>query len=185
MWDCITYLISEIKRCEKADATTAALSMSFICIDVMSYLSMPADKPKQGRTDFISWVDTYLEGHDDQPYAYRGIDVYGARCALLHVFGSEVDFHQQNSEAKKFGYHNGGKHAYDFNIDPGLVIIGAKSFVNDVVAAVVKFIETVQADENLKLIVESRLSTVLALFPVQPQSEVNCSFLSRFSSWKS
>jgi hypothetical protein len=36
-----------------------------------------------------------LKGHEDQPYKYRGLDVYGARCAVLHAFGTEVDFHNK------------------------------------------------------------------------------------------
>jgi hypothetical protein len=71
-------------------------------------LSILPEKDKQRRA-----VDAYLKGHEDQPYQYRGLDVYGARCALLHAFGSEGDYHQQCPDAKKFGYHDGGKHAYE------------------------------------------------------------------------
>ena len=49
---------------------------------------------------------------------------YGARCAVLHAFGSESDFHEKNKDAKKFGYHDGGKHGYDPKVDEHLVIIG-------------------------------------------------------------
>jgi hypothetical protein len=106
--------------------------MAYVCIDTMAFLSLPADQDKQGRSDFIAWCDAYLKGHEDQPYQYRGMDVYGARCALLHAFGSEVDFHEKYPEAKKFGYHDGGKHAYDAAQDERLVIIGTASFINDV-----------------------------------------------------
>lgn len=102
MWEGISGLVAEIKRCEAAGATTAAVSMAFICIDTMAFLALPAGKDKQARTDFITWVDTYLKGHEDQPYQYRGIDVYGARCALLHAFGSEADYHQRYPDVKKF-----------------------------------------------------------------------------------
>ncbi len=142
--------------------------MAFICIDTMAFLGLPAGKDKQGRADFIAWVDRYLKGHEDQPYQYRGIDVYGARCALLHAFGSEADYHQQNSDAKKFGYHDGGKHAYDPAIDEHLVIIGTASFLNDVVIAVEAFIQDWKKDPDLRARVASRLSKVLETFPVAP-----------------
>ena len=91
-----------------------------------------------------------MESHEDQPYRYRGVDVYGARCALLHAFGTEVDYHQQNPEAKRFGYHDGGRHAYDPAIDERLVVIGTASLLNDVVIAIGRFIQTCQADPDLR-----------------------------------
>jgi hypothetical protein len=158
-------LISEIKKCEAAGATTAAVTMAFICIDTMAFLGLPAGKNKQGRADFIAWVDRYVKGHEDQPYKYRGLDVYGARCAVLHAFGTEVDFHKQNPDAKKFGYHDGCKHAYDPAIDQHLVIIGTASFLNDIVTAVGDFVEDWKNDLDLRARVVSRLPRVLEAFP--------------------
>lgn len=167
MWAAITGLLAEIKRCEAAGATTAAVAMAYVCIDTMAFLSQPADHDKQGRSDFIAWCDRYLKGHEDQPYQYRGMDVYGARCALLHAFGSEVDFHEKYPEAKKFGYHDGGKHAYDPAQDERLVIIGTASFINDVTHAVGAFAETCKGDADLRARVEGRLPQVLATFPIR------------------
>lgn len=167
MWDGIGGLVAEIKRCEDAGATPAAVAMAFICIDTMAFLALPAGNDKQGRTDFIAWVDAYLKGHEDQPYQYRGIDVYAARCALLHAYGTEADFHQQYPEAKKFGYHDGGKHAYDPAVDERMVIVGTASFLNDVRLAVGAFLEACKANSALRFRVEDRLPRVLSTFPVQ------------------
>lgn len=93
--------------------------------------------------------------------------MYGARCAVLHAFGSESDFHEKNKDAMKFGYHDGGKHAYDPAVDERLVIIGTASFLNDVVSAVSSFLETCKADTDLRVRVEGRLPKVLATFPVK------------------
>jgi hypothetical protein len=168
MWDAIAGLIAEIKRCEDAGATTAAVAMSYVAIDTMAFLALPANRDKQGRADFIAWVDTYLEGHESQPYQYRGIDVYGARCAVLHAFSSEVDYHQQNPDAKKFGYHDGGLHGYDPAVDEHLVIIGTSSFLNDVVIAIGEFVQACQGDADLRARVEGRLPSILATFPALP-----------------
>lgn len=166
MWKGVSGLIAEIKRCQDAGATTAAVVMAFICMDTMAFLSLPAGKDKQVRADFITWVDAYLKGHKEQSYQYRGLDVYGARCALLHAFGSEADYHQQYPDAKRFGYHDGGKHAYDPTVDEHLVLIGVASFLNDVLHAVEAFCEACKADQDLRARVESRLPKILATFPV-------------------
>lgn len=167
MWDGLKGLVAEIKKCEAAGATTAALALAFVCIDTMAFLALPADKVKQDRTDFIAWVDTYLKGDAAQPYHYRGLDVYGARCALLHAYGSEADYHDKYKEAKKFFYHDGGKHAYDPAIDERLVIIGTASFLNDLVLGLEAFLESCKADQGLRARVEGRLPKVLASFPIQ------------------
>ena len=166
MWSAINGLVDEIKICEKAGATTAAIAMAYVCIDTMAYLSLPDGREKHRNTDFIGWVNAYLIGHEDQPYQYRGLDVYGARCAMLHAFGSDSEFHDKYQDVRKFGYRDGGKHAYDPTVDERLVIIGTASFLNDVVRAVSVFLERCKEDADLRGRVEGRLPKVLATFPV-------------------
>lgn len=163
-------LIKEIKRCEASGATAAAVAMAFICIDTMAFLALPAGREKQCRSDFIAWVDDYLKGDEDQLYQYSGIDVYGARCALLHAFGTETDYHQKCPDAKRFAYHDGGRHVYDPAVDEYLVIIGTASFLNDVVHAILAFAEAWKADHELCARVTARLPKVLATVPIQEAS---------------
>lgn len=166
MWDGVKALVAEIKRCEEVGATVSAVAMAYICIDTMAFLSLPVGRENQGRADFISWVDTYMKGHEDQPYQYRGIDVYGARCAVLHAFSAETIFHQRNSDAKKYGYNDGGKHVYDPAVDERLVIIGTASLLNDVLHAVTAFMEACKDNVDLRQRVEARLPMLLSTLPL-------------------
>jgi hypothetical protein len=166
MWSGVEGLISEIKSCQAAGASVAAVAVAFVCIDTMAFLSLPAQRKSQGRADFMAWVATYLKADEAQPYQYRSIDVYGARCALLHAFGSEGDFHQKFPDAKKFGYHDGGTHAHDPTQDDRLVLIGTASFLNDVVRAVGSFLEECNVNQDLRARVEGRLPMVLTTLPV-------------------
>jgi hypothetical protein len=167
MSNALSGLIAEIKRCEAANATIAAVAMVYVGIDAMSFLALPAGRERQERADFIAWVDAYMKAHPDQPYQYRGIDVYGARCALLHNYGSEATFHQQNTQVKTFGYHDGGKHAFDSRVSSDMVIIATGSLLNDFIHAVQAFLVAVQADPELRARVEARLPKVLETFPVK------------------
>ena len=166
-WAGITGLVNELKRCEAAGATGAALVMAYVCIDAMAYLSMPADKSEQTRHDFIAWVDDYLRGHPDQPYQYRGLDVYAARCAVLHAFGSEAALHRGDPEIRLFGYHDGGRHMFNPAVAPNLVLIGTASLLNDVVDAVGAFLKVCQEDDALRTRVEVRLPKVLQFLPIK------------------
>jgi hypothetical protein len=163
-WESITRLLSDIKRCDECGIAMASVAMAYICIDAMSNLARPINKQKVTRADFKEWVDTYLEGHSDQPYQYRGKDVYAARCAFLHTYGVEAELHDEDPDTIQFGYNNGGSHQYNPNVNPRLVLVGTKSFINDVVIAVDTFREKCETDEVLRQLVEPRLGKVLQVY---------------------
>lgn len=163
--EAIAGLVSELKRCDEGGITTAAIAMAFICIDTLANLARSEGKQRVTRADFKSFVDEHLQAHPDQPYQYRGKDVYAARCAFLHTYGSESELHSEDADTVKFGYHNGGKHLYKLGVDPRLVLIGTKSFVNGFVHAVDSFLAKCQVDSDLRSRVESRLDGVLQASP--------------------
>lgn len=170
----IVELARIIRQCEGAGIVQAAIAMAYIAIDAMAYLSLPEGREVQGREDYVAWVDRYLKGHPDQTYEYRGIDVYGARCAYVHKFASEAAFHMQNPEAKFFAYTDGGRHLLNQAVHDRLVIIGTASFLNDVIHALDAFLADCQRDADLLRRVERRLPNVLVGRPLarlQPRAE--------------
>lgn len=171
-WNAIVSLASQIKDCEKFGLITPSIAMSFICIDTMASLARPIDKDRVTRKDFIEWVERYLKAHPEQVYQYRGMDVYAARCAFLHTYGSKSGLHEKGDDVLEFIYHDGGMHVYNPSVDPKLVIIATRSFTNDVVNAVSDFLDMCANDCQLKDRVRSRLTEVLGLVPIN-QHEAN------------
>ena len=98
------------------------LVLSFICMDTVAYLSRLAGPATHTRAEFIAWVDKYLRGHPEHQYQYRGLDVYAARCAVLHTYGSEAALHRSDPSIKLFGYHGGGRHMRDPNQNSRLAV---------------------------------------------------------------
>lgn len=164
-WNAIPSLASQIKQCDNLGLITPSIAMSYICIDAMASLSRPENKDRVTRKDFIEWVDKYLKGHPDQLYKYRGRDVYAARCAFLHTYGSRAELHEQD-DLLEFVYHDGGRHAFEHSGDSKLVVIGIKSFTNDVISAVSDFMDDCANNVDLKNRVEKRLSSVLGIVPL-------------------
>lgn len=161
-------MIDQLLRCEKAGATTACVMQIYVYIDALAYLGMPINRTKNTKVDFIDWVDSHLKAEAIQPYQYRGIDVYGARCAVLHTFGSEADFHQQNPTAIMFGYTDGGRHYFDQAVNPKLAIIGTASLITDFVAAVGSFIVSLKprvAVPSELSVLEERLKKIMSCLP--------------------
>lgn len=142
------------------------LALSFICMDTMAYLSRPAGQATHTREEFIAWVNKYLKGHPDHQYQYRGLDVYAARCAVLHTYGSEAALHRGDANIKLFAYHDGGRHMHDPHQNPRLVLIGLLSFLNDVRIAVGEFTNDCAADPALRMLVEPRLNSLLTHLPL-------------------
>ena len=169
MIDNLVQMVDEIKKCEGAGALRACLLQIYVYIDTLAYFGMPISKSKNTKRDFIDWVDKYLKAEQSQPYQYRGVDVYGARCALLHAFSSEADFHQQNPGTIVFGYSDGGRHCFDPSIDSSLAIIGIPSFINDFIIGVQDFLNDVKgriADPAEKAVLETRLNKIIGTFPL-------------------
>jgi hypothetical protein len=55
-------------------------------IDSMAYLNMPANQEDVTKNDFVTWADHYIKFPCKEQLT--GLDLYGARCAMLHSFGA-------------------------------------------------------------------------------------------------
>lgn len=64
----------------------SAVILILSAIDAMAYLAMPEDQEDVTRMDFIQWAEKYIRFPNDQ---LPGADLYGARCAMLHAYGSQ------------------------------------------------------------------------------------------------
>ena len=162
----ITQYVAQIKALEDSGFDLAATIMTHIGIDMMSRLTLPEGETRQSRRHFKAWVDEFMKAHPDQPYQYDGDDVYAARCAILHNYTSEADIHEREQNTKKFGYHDGGKHMLNKDVDARLVLIGMKSFNDDFIRAIGAFVEKIRTDDNLRHRVESRLNSVFQYMPI-------------------
>ena len=166
----IMHLLREITRCQDAGATVSAVTMVYVCIDTMAFLSMPAGQVTQGKKDFISWVNTYLSAEPSQAYQYRGIDVYTARCSLLHAFSAETEAHRKDAAVRLFGYADNGPHAFNPVVSPRLVIISVARLIHDLTQAIERFLTAMLTDLDLRARVGSRLPALYNEFPFEPSS---------------
>jgi len=132
----------------------------------MAFLAMPAGQTTQGKTDFVSWVDTYLKADPSQPYQYRGIDVYAARCSLLHAFSAETEAHRKDPAIRLFGYADNGPHAFNPAESPRLVIVSVAVLIYDLSKAMERFVSAWKVDLDLRARVAARLPALYATFPL-------------------
>ncbi|MFM0202205.1 hypothetical protein PQR53_20305 [Paraburkholderia fungorum] len=159
----ILNLLEQAHKALDAGATVAAIAMVYIGIDTMAWLALPIGQNTQTRTDFCNWVDAYLKVDATQPYQYVGLDVYAARCAVLHQFATVAELHRRDNPPTKFGYLDNGPHQTDGG---DLVLISAAMLIRDFSHAVARFTRAPQADADLKARIDSRVLELLNTTPI-------------------
>jgi len=145
-------------------AYAGAIILTYAAIDAMSFLSMPENRKEVHRQDFIDWVEKYMRAEPSQPYQYRGIDLYGARCGIVHRYGATSRLSDRGG-CNIFGYHNGPNHIYKPDKHEKLVAISWPRLIVDFFSAMDRFLGDIMIDPELKKRVESR---ILDLFQVSP-----------------
>uniref|UniRef100_E6QQ19 Uncharacterized protein n=1 Tax=mine drainage metagenome TaxID=410659 RepID=E6QQ19_9ZZZZ len=159
----ILELYQEMTKAQDANALIAALAMLFVGIGTMAWLSLPLGQTSVKRNDFCSWVDTYLKTDASQPYQYVGIDVYAARCALLHSYGSASDLHKRRNPPKEFSYLDNGPHRADGS---QLVLISIAVLIRDFGNALNAFFRSALSNADLKARIDSRIRTLMVTMAV-------------------
>ena len=152
-------LLGEIGKARDAGATIAALAMVYIGLDTMALLACPVEQQIQTRSDFIAWVDRYLKADPGAEYQYEGIDVYAARCAVLHSYGSVAALHGGANPPRKFGYTDNGPHRK--NDTERFALISVAVLIYDFSKAMENFIGDITIDDDLKRRVDSRIPSLL------------------------
>jgi hypothetical protein len=66
---------------------------------------------------------------------YDGVDLYGARCALLHTSSAQI-----GKRPRHVGYHDSNFHAYNPANHPDFVVLGIELLKDDLWTAVARFI---------------------------------------------
>ena len=143
----------------------ASLILTYSATDCMASLIMPEGQKAVKGPDFQNWVDTYMKADPDQPYQYRGVDLWGARCGLVHRYSPHSSL-SENGACKVFQYHNGGGHRYDQSINEDLVVISAPDLIRDFYGAMMLFIESLMKDAELFARATRRMKTLFQIAPI-------------------
>src|SRR5947207_720247 len=85
----VNVIHNEIKEGIRVALTNGCYASTVILVlsgmDTMAFLAMPDGQTETTRTDFIAWAEKYI--HFPCKEQLAGIDLYGARCGMLHQHG--------------------------------------------------------------------------------------------------
>ncbi len=150
-------ILKDIKACLESGAAAGAILLTYCAMDAMAFLSMPKGKDFTEKKEFMSWAKKYMETDPAQSYQYDAKDLYGTRCGFAHSYGAESAMSKAGL-CKLLTYHLGSKdHIYRPEVNPNMAILSVKRFILDFFDAVDRFSADVEANEDLRPLVESRL----------------------------
>ncbi len=109
----IQELFSVIASAFSNKAYLPGLILLYSCVDIMAWLDLPSDREDVRGSDFIRWVEQNLL--PGSGLLCKGVDLYGARCALIHSYTSESRLTRQK-EAREVYYAWGTARAQDLQM---------------------------------------------------------------------
>ncbi len=148
--------------------TRPGLMLLYAGIDILAWADRPEAQANVQREDFVRWTETYLL--PGSPFSCRGIDLYSARCGLLHSYSSGSALTGQGAACEVF--YAWGKQRPE-HLQALAPMYGGRYVtvhVDDLLAAfrraLERFISSLQSDESHARLVYSRVAKWLA--PTDP-----------------
>jgi len=92
-------LVDAIEDCAAKMQILPCLTLLYSGMDVMASLDLRASE--NNRDSFVRWVDAYLL--KDSPIECSALDLYAARCGVVHTFTADSRLYQEG-RAKKIAY---------------------------------------------------------------------------------
>ena len=90
----VEHIVSDIRFCLENKRMVAGAQLLMSAIDIASGIERPREKLDTDRADFIPWADRYLTLSGPE-YTLRGVDLYAARCGLLHGYTAKAKLIRQ------------------------------------------------------------------------------------------
>ena len=138
-------------------------------IDAMAYLGMEAGRDDVSRSDFVEWADRYIKFPCKEQLT--GLDLYGARCAMLHSYGTASAL-SRTGKCRQIGYLDKSVPEVCFNptVSQSLVLVSVPALAEAFFTGVDRFLVDLFADRNNAPLAENRLKTLVQSFPFNEEN---------------
>jgi hypothetical protein len=125
-------------------------------IDSMAYLGMPEGQEDVTRTDFVNWAEKYIRFPCKEQLT--GLDLYGARCAMLHSYSVTSGLSRQG-KCRMVGYMDQSipEVRFEPQVSANLVLVSAVALADAFYEGVDRFLIDVFNDQRRGRVVEERL----------------------------
>ena len=154
-----------------ADLFGSSLILIYSGIDAMAWLNMPSLQENVNRQDFINWVEAYFP--NEFTSRISGIELYSARCAVVHSYGVESTLTRSDPNVRSILYQVGGLPSVKYapSVDPAYVMVELGYVRDCFYEAIDAFLVKAFADEARAAVIERRAPKLLNAFPYQPPNQ--------------
>lgn len=160
----INGIVGELHHVHQAGYLRATIILVYCGIDALAYLSMPQNQERVRQEDFVAWVDRYLVFRDG--LRLPGIEVYAARCAMVHTYTAEAGLHRAGRVRRKIGYMDEALPEIQASADvQNLVLVSVRGLVDALCGGVQTFLRELVQDEPRRRTVARRLETMMQELP--------------------
>jgi hypothetical protein len=139
----IRQLKDSIEDCVSKGRVLSCLTLLYSAIDIFASLER---QPNEGtRGSFVRWVDTYML--PNSALQFSSIDLYAARCGIVHAFSAESDL-SRSGKARKIVYAWGTASAESLrhagqSLGRNEVSVHVRDLIDGFGLAIVKYIDDV------------------------------------------
>ena len=94
VYESLLDVLSTMEVCAESGRVLPALVLGYTTIDALGWMTA-VDSTEQVRKRFTAWTDEYLIPASRGKIQCTAIELYAARCGILHTFTSESDLGKQ------------------------------------------------------------------------------------------
>jgi hypothetical protein len=149
------------------------LIVIYSTIDTLGLLDAPPEQISSGSDSFKNWVKKYLLSYPGTEF--NEMDLWAARCAVLHTFTAQSDLSRKGS-ARELIYYGGDKHSDEIKIFASnvrkmnggkFVPVCFEDLYLALLAAIRRFIYDLEAKCQVDKACSDRLRNILQTFPLK------------------
>jgi hypothetical protein len=142
--------VAAVRTCLDSDYPEEALVLVYSAIDTLAFLGSAKGEEYSNKNLFIAWCNKYIvPSLGSRAGGPSGIDLYGARCGVLHVSSAKSSLGQKG-EAREVWYRFRGQHGLNLATNTPKPAVGLD--VEVLVAAFQKgshsFLEELRPDQE-------------------------------------
>ena len=150
----------------------AAVTLIYSGMDAMAFLNMPPKQTDVTGDDFIKWAERYIRFPCQEQLS--GLDLYGARCSVLHAHGIKSKLSRQG-RCRMIGYsdHMVPEVSYRPNVSRELVMVSIRALADAFFSGVDRFLVDLFSDVANATLPEERLKWMHHTLPYQAGTPKN------------
>ncbi len=157
-------ILTGIDLCLRHECLVSGVALIFCGIDSLAALTRPVEAANTSRSVFIEWVERFLLPGSGM--ACSALDIYAARCGVLHTHSVESDLQRQGTARPLiYEWRQGPRADAKVPLPPEAITIEVEGLYEAFKVAVDRFLVAADTDAEIKNRMRHHLKALLCYRP--------------------